>query len=304
MMYSDNIIKKRILIVGANGMLGQRVINFYSKKENIELLGCSIEPTPVYSDAEYICCDLTKRESIKKIVFDFYPDFIVNTAAYTNVDKSETEREQAWKLNVKGVEYLAETCRVLDAHLVHISSDYIFDGKNGPYNEKAKPNPLGYYGRTKLASENALKISGSMNSIIRTNVLYGIADSRPDFVRWVINSVRAEQKIRIVTDQFNNPTFLDDLVIAINKIIEFKKQGIYNIGGKEFLSRYEFTLLIADFFKLNKDLITPIKTIELNQPAPRPLKSGLITLKAQTELGYKSHTILESLAIMKKEFSL
>jgi dTDP-4-dehydrorhamnose reductase len=193
---------------------------------------------------------------------------------------------------------------VLDAHLVHISSDYIFDGKNGPYNEKAIPNPLGYYGRTKLASENALKISGSMNSIIRTNVLYGIADSRPDFVRWVINSVRAEQKIRIVTDQFNNPTFLDDLVTAINKIIEFKKQGIYNIGGKEFLSRYEFTLLIADFFKLNKDLITPIKTIELNQPAPRPLKSGLITLKAQTELDYRPHTILESLAIMKKEFSL
>ncbi len=304
MMYSQDIIKKRILVVGANGMLGQRVINFYSKKEKIELLGCSIEPDPVYEGAEYICCDLTKRESIKKAVFDFCPDFIVNTAAYTNVDKSETEREQAWKLNVRGVEYLAETCRVLDAHLVHISSDYIFDGKNGPYNETAKPNPLGYYGRTKLASENALKISGSMNSIIRTNVLYGIADSRPDFVRWVINSVRSGKSIRIVTDQINNPTFLDDLVIAINKIIEFRKQGIYNIGGKEFLSRYDFTLLIADFFNLNRDLITSIKTEDLNQPALRPLKSGLITLKAETELGYHPHTLLESLAIMKREFSL
>jgi dTDP-4-dehydrorhamnose reductase len=303
-MYSQDIIKKRILVVGANGMLGQRVINFYSKKEKIELLGCSIEPDPVYEGAEYICCDLTKRESIKKAVFDFCPDFIVNTAAYTNVDKSETEREQAWKLNVRGVEYLAETCRVLDAHLVHISSDYIFDGKNGPYNETAKPNPLGYYGRTKLASENALKISGSMNSIIRTNVLYGIADSRPDFVRWVINSVRSGKSIRIVTDQINNPTFLDDLVIAINKIIEFRKQGIYNIGGKEFLSRYDFTLLIADFFNLNRDLITSIKTEDLNQPALRPLKSGLITLKAETELGYQPHTLLESLAIMKREFSL
>ena len=304
MMYSQDIIKKRILVVGANGMLGQRVINFYSKKEKIELLGCSIEPDPVYEGAEYICCDLTKRESIKKAVFDFCPDFIVNTAAYTNVDKSETEREQAWKLNVRGVEYLAETCRVLDAHLVHISSDYIFDGKNGPYNETAKPNPLGYYGRTKLASENALKISGSMNSIIRTNVLYGIADSRPDFVRWVINSIRSGKSIRIVTDQINNPTFLDDLVIAINKIIEFRKQGIYNIGGKEFLSRYDFTLLIADFFNLNRDLITSIKTEDLNQPALRPLKSGLITLKAETELGYQPHTLLESLAIMKREFSL
>ncbi len=303
-MYSNDLIKKRILVVGANGMLGQRVINFYSQKENIELLGCSIEPSPVFNGTEYVCCDLTKRESIKRVVFDFYPDFIVNTAAYTNVDRSETEREQAWKLNVKGVEYLAETCRVLDAHLVHISSDYIFDGKSGPYNETAKPNPLGYYGRTKLASENALKISGSMNSIIRTNVLYGIADSRPDFVRWVINSVRSGERIRIVTDQINNPTFLDDLVIAINKIIEFRKQGIYNIGGKEFLSRFDFTLLIADFFNLDKDLINSIKTEELNQPAPRPLKSGLITLKAETELGYQPHSILESLAIMKREFSL
>ena len=300
-MLPNNLIKKRILVVGSNGMLGQRAIRFFSRQNNFEIVGCSVEEEPVTDNYEYHCCDLTKRENVKKIIYDFYPDFIVNAAAFTNVDLSEIERETAWKVNVKGVEYLAEAARVLDSHLIHISSDYIFDGTNGPYSENAKPNPLGYYGRTKLASENALKISGSIHTIIRTNVLFGFADSRPDFVRWVINSLNANKQIRIVTDQFNNPTFIDDLVQAISRIIEFKKEGIYHIGGRDFLSRFEFAEKIADYFKVNKNLITPIVTEELNQKARRPLKSGLITLKAETEFGYKPHTILESLMMMKKE---
>jgi len=303
-MFSHDIIKKRILVIGANGMLGQRVINFYSRQENIELLGGSVEPEPVYTNNDYVCCDLSKRDNVKKVIYDFYPDFVVNTAAYTNVDKSEVERETAWKINVKGVEYIAEACRVVDAHLIHISSDYIFDGTKGPYNETAVPNPLGYYGRTKLASENALKISGTIYTILRTNVLYGIAESRPDFVRWLVNTVRKGEKVRIVTDQINNPTYIDDLVQAISKVLEFKKQGIYNIGGKEFLSRYDFSLKIADYFNLDKTLIIPIVTSELNQPAARPLKSGLIILKAETEFGYKPLTIIESLTIMKKVLSI
>jgi dTDP-4-dehydrorhamnose reductase len=303
-MFSHDIIKKRILVFGANGMLGQRTIDFYSRMENVQVLGSSVEDEPVYDYADYVQCDITKRDNVKDVVFDFYPDFIINAAAFTNVDQSEIERETAWKINVKGVEYLAEACRVLDVHLIHISTDYIFDGANGPYSEKAKANPLGYYGRTKLASENALKISGTVHTILRTNVLYGIANSRPDFVRWVINSLKNGKEIKIVTDQINNPTFIDDLVQAINKIIEYGKQGVYNIGGRDFLSRFEFTNIIAEYFGLNKELIIPIKTSELKQLAKRPLKSGLITIKAETELGYTPHSIMESLAIMKHELVL
>ncbi len=300
----NELVKKRILITGANGMLGQRVIYFYKEIENIQMQTTSVEESPVFSGVDYISCDLAKREKIKKIVSDFCPDFIINTAAFTNVDLCEKEKETAWKINVKGVEYLAEAARIIDAHLIHISSDYIFDGADGPYSENAKPNPLGYYGRTKLASENALKISGAINTILRTNVLYGIADSRPDFVRWVVKNVREGKQINIVTDQVNNPTFIDDLVQAINEVIEFRKQGIYNIGGREFLTRFEFTRIIADFFTLDINLIKPILTEELNQPAKRPLKSGLLTLKAETELGYKPHTIGEALTIMKRELKL
>jgi dTDP-4-dehydrorhamnose reductase len=303
-MFSHDIIKKRILVIGANGMLGQRVIHFYSLRENTQLLGCSFEPDPCFNNVDYKSCDITKREAIKDIVLDFYPDYIINTAAFTNVDLCETERETAWKINVKGVEYLSEASRVIDAHLIQISTDYIFDGTKGPYDERAKPNPLGYYGRTKLASENVLKISGAYYTVLRTNVLYGIAGNRPDFVRWVVASMKKGTPIRIVTDQINNPTYIDDLVQAIDKVLEYKKYGIYNIGGREFISRYDFTLRIADYFNLDKSLITSITTDELKQPAKRPLRSGLITIKAESELEFKPHSINETLAIMKKELSL
>jgi dTDP-4-dehydrorhamnose reductase len=136
-------------------------------------------------------------------------------------------------------------------------------------------------------------------------VLYGVAvNHNSDFVNWLVKSLRKNEPVRIVTDQINNPTFTDDLIQAINKIVEFRRTGIYNIGGKEFLSRYEFTELISDFFDLDKALITPVRTEDLNQRARRPLKSGLITLKAESELGYKPHTIPEALSIIKKEMNL
>jgi len=304
-MQTNGLVKNRILITGANGMLGQRAVQFYSSRENIELLATSVEEKSVFDFVEYTQVDIKDRDNIKKVIYDYCPDFIVHTAAFTNVDLSEKLREDAWKINVKGVEYIAEAARTIDAHIIHISTDYIFDGKNGPYDENAIPDPVGYYGRTKLASENTLRISGTFFTILRTNVLYGIAqNSRPDFVRWVINSLSKNENIRIVKDQINNPTFIDDLVQGINKIIEFRKTGVYNIGGKEFLSRFDFTLRIAEYFNLDKKLILPITTDELKQPARRPLKSGLLILKAETELGYKPHTISESLAAIKKELDL
>ncbi len=300
MMFSHDIIKKRILVVGSNGMLGQSLCGFYSKQNNVQLLGCSLGES-LLDGIDYQECDITKRDNVKKVVLGFYPDYIINACAYTNVDISETEREEAWKVNVKGVENLSEAARILDTKIIHISSDYIFDGKNGPYSEEEKPNPLGYYARTKLAGENALKISGVIHTILRTNVLYGsYLNGKIDFVQWLIKSLKDGKEVRIVMDQINNPTFVDDLVQGINKIIEFNKTGVYNIGGKEFLSRFEFSEKIAEFFGLNKNLINPITTEELKQPAKRPLNSGLITLKAETELGFKPHSVKEALAIIRK----
>lgn len=304
-MLDGNFIKTRILIIGSNGMLGQRLAEFFSRTNNYELLCTSVEPNSFVPNVDYRSVDVTQKNKVRELILDFFPDFVINVAAYTNVDKAEKERELAWKINVNGVENLALYSWTVDAHLIHISTDYIFDGKKGPYTEEDKPCPIGYYGRTKLASENSIRTSGVRYTIIRTNVLYGPAKfGRPDFVKWVINSLRAGESIKIVTDQFNNPTYIDDLVDAINKIIEFKKEGIYNIAGNEILSRYDFTNRVADYFGLNKNLIIPILTKELNQPAPRPLNSGLIILKAMVELDYKPRSIEETFELMKKELNL
>ena len=304
-MISSDLIKRRVLIIGSNGMLGQRLAEFYKSNNEVELMCTSVEGESLIPDVNYTQLDITQKNKVKELILDFFPDIVINTAAFTNVDKSETEKETAWKINVNGVENIALYAWTVDAHLIHISTDYIFDGKNGPYSEEDKPLPIGYYGRTKLAGENSIRTSGVRFSIVRTNILYGPSKyGRPDFVKWVINSLRANESIRIVTDQIGNPTYVDDIVAAINKLIEFKKEGIYNIGGIEMLSRFDFTLRIAEYFSLNKKLIFPILTKELNQIAHRPLKAGLITLKAETELGYKPHSIETTFELMKKELNL
>ncbi|MDZ7764960.1 MAG: dTDP-4-dehydrorhamnose reductase [Melioribacteraceae bacterium] len=301
MISSKDILKNRILIVGSNGRLGQSLTEKLKNKVKTELLCCSIEKESLFVDVEYRQVDMTKKEEVKKVVLDFVPDFIINAAAYTNVDKCETEREIAWKVNVAGAEYFAQYARLVDAHITHISSDYVFDGEAGPYSETDKPNPISYYGRTKFASENALKISGTKYAIVRTNVLYGPSEfGNPDFVNWVIESLSNGKEINIVTDQINNPTFIPDLADGIIQIIDYDKDGVFNIGGAELLSRYDFTIRIADYFKLDKSLINKIKTSDLNQPAPRPLNSGLITLKAETELNYKPLSIEETFLMMAK----
>jgi len=305
-MNSDNnFIKKRIMIVGSNGMLGQRVVLLYAEDPNVELLCTSAEDASYMDNMNYRKIDLTDKKNIQKTIREFVPDYIINTAAYTNVDGCETEKELAWKINVTGVEYLAKYAVSSSATVIHISTDYIFDGAEGPYSENDMPNPISNYGRGKLASENALSSSLSSFAIIRTNVLYGPAKyGRPDFVKWVVNSLREKKEIRIVTDQINNPTYIDDLADAINKIIEKRKNGVFNIGGAELISRYDFTLRIADFFQLDKSLIKKIITSDLKQPALRPLKSGLVNLKAETELDYHPRSIETTLELMRVELRL
>lgn len=305
MISSQNLIKNRILIVGSNGMLGQRLTEFFLKKDRVELHCCSAEKESYISDVDYVQLDIRNKKDVRKIIHNFYPDFIINTAAYTNVDGCESNKELAWKINVDGVKSLAYYGSAVDAHIIHISSDYVFDGDAGPYSEIDPPHPISYYGRSKLASENVLKGSGCKHTIIRTNVLYGHTKfGRPDFVKWVVNSLQESRVIRIVTDQINNPTYLDDIVFGINKIIKLNKEGIYNLAGAEFLSRFDFAERIAEYFNLDRNLIIPIKTKELNQPALRPLNSGLVILKSETELNYKPHLIEESFSLIKKELNL
>ena len=295
------MIKKRILIIGSNGMLGQSLTTHFMFKKDVELMCASFEDESYFENLSYAKIDISSSKAVKKLIKDFCPDVIINSAAYTNVDGCESEKELSWSINVTGVENIVKYGRACDAHLIHISSDYIFDGMNGPYIENEIPNPISHYGKEKLAGENVI-ISGRIkHTIVRTNVLYGATQfGRPDFVKWVYDSLSEKKNIRIVRDQINNPTYIDDLSSAISKIIEFDKNGIYNVGGAEILSRLDFTHKIADYFELDKSLITPIVTSDLNQPASRPLNSGLINLKAETELNYHPLSIEKTLFLMKR----
>ncbi|MCB0742377.1 MAG: dTDP-4-dehydrorhamnose reductase [Ignavibacteriae bacterium] len=295
------MIKKRILLIGSNGMLGQCVVENLRNRNDIELTLASAEDTSFFDNISYSKLDISNKKEVKKIVLDFYPDYIINVAAYTNVDKCESEKELAWNINVNGVEYLAKYSVPSNAHLIHISTDYVFDGLAGPYSENDLPNPISYYGRSKLAGENVIKKFDIKSTILRTNVLFGPTKfGRPDFVKWVFNSLSENKNIRIVTDQINNPTYIEDLAQAIITICDSEKTGLFNIGGAELLNRFEFTKEIAEYFNLDFNLVEPIITADLNQPAPRPLNSGLINLKAETELNYKPRSLKECFGLIKQ----
>jgi dTDP-4-dehydrorhamnose reductase len=295
---------KRILICGANGLLGQRLSLMLSTQNDYEVLNTSIERSFVYDKKlfDYNQLDLINRSDVKSLISSFQPDVILNAAAATNVDWCESNREEAWKANVTAVENLAEASRKVGAILIHVSSDYVFDGKNGPYDETARPNPLGYYGKTKLAGENAIRSAEIRHAIMRTNVLYGSGIGvKANFALWVINSLKAGKQITVVDDQFGNPTFVGDLAMAMEKAFELDREGIFHVGGGDQMSRYDFALVAAEVFNLDASLIKRIKTSDLIQASPRPMVSGFITLKAETQLGMRFLTAREGLMLLKHE---
>jgi dTDP-4-dehydrorhamnose reductase len=297
---------KRILIVGSNGLLGQKITTLFSCSKSFEILNTSAENKIFLNgkNYQYKVLDITKRSSVMRLVDEFQPEVIINTAAITNVDLCETERELAWKVNVAGVENLVHAARMVGAKVIHFSTDYVFDGKSGPYIESDRVNPMSYYGRTKLASENVLRTSEIPHTIIRTMILYGLANQVKDnFALWLANNLGANKQVRVVDDQIGNPTLVDDLAFAVLKIVEFNKNGLYHIAGNDLVSRYEFAVALAKKFKFDKSLIIPIKTAILKQPAPRPMKSGFIILKAETELSIKMSGVDQGLTIFKNQLN-
>lgn len=244
--------------------------------------------------------DYLNKTDVKAAVLKKIPQVIVNTAAMTNVDECEINRSNAWQINVSLVEHLARLARIADAHLIHFSTDYVFDGNKGPYTEVDVPSPINYYGKTKLAGENACLSLCSEATVIRTNVLYGPSLAHTDFIRWVLSNLESSSAIRVVTDQYSNPTYIDDLAEAVVRIILRKRMGLYHVGGADYLSRYEFAIRIAEFFKLDSSVIVPVTTAQLAQPAKRPLRGGLVTLKAESDLRMKMRGIESGLTSLRQ----
>lgn len=294
---------EKLVITGVNGLLGQKLLE--QAVHDYSVLGVDIHDHPFIKNInfQYERLDLTDRSLVKDLILNYYPENIINAAAFTDVDGCEIQKELCWKVNVDAVKNLIYAARKIGSNIVHVSTDYVFDGNTGPYAETDKCTPLGYYGKSKLASENVLLASDVTFSIVRTMVLYGAGiDVRPNFVTWLMAALREKKSVTIVTDQIGNPTLADDLAAAILQMIKLKKWDIYHVSGSETIDRYNFALQIADVFGLDKNLITPITTPELKQQALRPLKSGFVVDKAVSELGINLSNVAEGLKKFKKQF--
>lgn len=294
----------RILVTGSNGLLGQKLTRRLQEDKGVYLIATSRGRSAVkIRRGEYHALDITNREDVESILRLTKPDVIINTAAMTQVDECETQREACWKANVTAVEYLIRCCHALHIHLIQVSTDFIFDGGRGPVDEKAEPRPVNFYGESKLAAESLIQNSAISWAILRTVLVFGTTNemSRSNIVLWVKDSLENQRAIRVVQDQWRTPTLAEDLAEGCYLAAVKKAKGIYNISGKDFLSPYNIAVKTAEFFKLDKSLITPTDSSQFVQPAKRPLTTGFIIDKARHELGYEPHSFDEGLQILANQ---
>jgi dTDP-4-dehydrorhamnose reductase len=298
---------RRILITGANGLLGQKLVYKLRTLPDVYCIATAKGPNRLIEQGgyDYYDADITDHLRMREVIKSSRPDCIIHGAAMTNVDACETEREACKSINIDAVGNLAEIADEMNIHLIHISTDFIFDGLNGPYDENAIPNPLSYYGWSKLQAELLVKKMTAPWTILRTVLVYGIVDnmSRSNIVLWVKNSLEQGKEINVVNDQWRTPTLAEDLAEGCLLAAQKAATGICNISGGDFMNIYEIACMVADHYGLNKNLIHSTDSSTLNQPAKRPPRTGFIIEKAINELGYKPTSFRDSLSILDNQIA-
>ena len=299
--------KTKILITGSNGLLGQKLVSLLAQQTDIQLIATSrgANRMDFTNGYEYQEMDITDAKQVAEVIEKVRPDSIIHTAAMTNVDQCEGEKNSCWEMNVKAVEYLTKACEKHQIFLCHLSTDFVFDGKSGPYLEEDLPSPVSFYGWSKYAAEEVVKRSKCPWSIVRTVLVYGITNdmSRSNIILWVKNSLEQQKAIKVVTDQFRTPTLAEDLAMGCYLVVSKKAQGIFHISGKDFLTPYEMAIKTADFFGLDKSLISQVDAKNFTQPAKRPARTGFILDKAVKVLGYNPVSFEEGIEVLAGQIS-
>lgn len=297
----------KILITGSNGLLGQNIVK-QLLHNNINFLATSKGRNRISSlnSNNYKQLDITSKEEINSLFEDYKPTVVINTAAMTNVDACESEKEACWDMNVNAVKYLVDACKENDTHLIHLSTDFVFDGESGPYKESDTPNPLSYYGQSKFEAEQIIQNSHLKKwAIARTIIVYGVVEkmSRSNVVLWAKSALEKGEPINVVNDQFRSPTHGSDLAKGCLLIANKKAQGIFHLSGKEVMSILELVEKVADYYQLDKSIISPIQSTTLNQAAKRPPHTGFNLDKSNKELGYFPISFEEGLALVTQELA-
>jgi dTDP-4-dehydrorhamnose reductase len=298
----------KIFITGSNGLLGQKLIeSLQSAKEKIKIIAASKGENRLTKlvGFKYYNLAISDESEVQKIIVNEKPDVVINSAAITNVDQCEGQKKICWDVNVNAVKYLLVACQQIGAHFIHLSTDFIFNGEKWPYKESDQPTPLSYYGESKLAAENLVKAASCPWSIVMTLLVYGVGESlgRSNIVLWAMHALGNEQDMSVVDDQFRTPTLAEDLADGCIQVATQKKEGVYNISGKDYMSILVLIRRIGAYFNFNTNNIKIISSITLNQAAKRTPIIGFVLGKAISKLRYDPVSFEEGLAVVKSQMS-
>ena len=285
----------KIMILGANGFTGRRILKRLSSKHQV--LACSLHPDILPEEGyEFHILDMQSVDATDALLNNFRPDVIINASAMSVVDYCEQHPEEAYALNVTAVKHLAEYSQSNSCRLIHLSTDFVFDGTaTEAYTETDTTNPINYYGKTKQWSEEVIEQACTNYAIARIEVVYGkpFNGQHGNIVHLVKTRLENGQSIRVVSDQFRSPTWVEDIARAIESLLSDKYQGIYHICGGETMSVADIAYRVAKHFGLDTSLIQPVTTDEMNEATPRPLFSPMNTEKALKEFGYQPSRLEE-----------
>ncbi|TSA36924.1 MAG: dTDP-4-dehydrorhamnose reductase [Porphyromonadaceae bacterium] len=297
----------KILLTGANGLVGQTLAGKIQLLHGFELLATSASDCKVkgVEPVRFSIMDITSPDQVNTIFDRFKPDVVIHCAALTQVDPCELNPDLCDKVNIEGTRLVAKAAEESGARFIYLSTDFVFDGLNGPYSEDDQPNPVSVYGWSKLQGEFITRSLKVPWIIVRTILVYGFTPSMSRFnmVTWVRDSLINHKPIRLVDDQFRMPTLVDDLADGIIRIIKRDKTGIYHLSGPEMTSVLDFAVQTARFFNLDESLISPVHSDSLNQPGRRPVSTGFILEKAIGELDYAPRNLNQGLTVARNLLS-
>ncbi|NMO15004.1 SDR family oxidoreductase [Pyxidicoccus fallax] len=287
----------RFLVTGSNGLVGSRACLLLQQRGH-EVVGFGRGTRRTGGDYRYVGVDLTREADVAAAIEAAAPEVILHCASVTEVDVCEKDPEAAFAGNVTAAAAVARGARKAGAHLVHVSTDYVFDGDAGPYDEAALPNPRGVYAVTKHMGEQAARTFAPGCAIARTAVVYGWppVDGRLNFGAWLVTSMEKGQPVKLFEDQVVSPSFADNVAAMLVELGERRLGGVWNTCGGEVMDRVTFGRALCEVFGFDPKLIIPTKMAELKLASPRPLKSGLRTDKARAELSAQPLGLTESLA--------
>jgi dTDP-4-dehydrorhamnose reductase len=297
----------KILVTGSNGLLGQKIVYacLGKYKNQVELVATARGNNRLIQQNGYLYqpMDISNHANVLEVIERHKPEIVIHAAAMTNVDACESDKEGCLQNNVHAVQYIVDACNKFGAHLVHVSTDFIFDGLNGPYTEEAEPNPVSYYGWSKAEAEKIVKETSNSWAILRTILVYGVADhmSRSNVVLWAKSALEKGSPINVVDDQYRMPTLAEDLAEGCLLAATKKANGIFNISGPDYMNIFELVSRVADHFGLDKSIVQRTDSSGLNQPAKRPPRTGFDLTKSRAVLGYNPHSFEEGLTILDEQ---